>query len=50
MIETCKLVGVEPQSYLTSIITKLVNGHLNSKIDELLPWAYVTKSSLKAVA
>jgi transposase len=49
LIETCKLIGVEPQSYLTSIITKLVDGHLNSKIDELLPWAYVTKSSLKSV-
>jgi transposase len=50
LIETCKLIGVEPQNYLTDIITRLVNGHLNSKIDQLLPWAYVTKSSLKAVA
>jgi transposase len=50
LTETCKLIGVEPQNYLTDSTTRLVNGHLNSKIDELLPWAYVTKSSLKAVA
>jgi hypothetical protein len=50
LIETCKLIGVEPQNYLTDVITKLVNGHLNRKIDELLPWTSVTKSSLKAVA
>jgi transposase len=50
LIETCKLIGVEPQAYLADVITKLVNGHLNSKIDELLPWAYPANSPLKAVA
>jgi len=50
LIETCKLISVEPHNYLTDIITRLVNGHLNSKIDELMPWAYVTKSSVKVVA
>jgi transposase len=30
--------------------TKIVNGHPNSRIDELLPWAYVEKQSLKGVA
>jgi hypothetical protein len=38
------------QAYLADVITKLVNGHLNSKIDELLPWAYPANSPLKAVA
>jgi transposase len=50
LIETCKLIGVEPQTYLADVITKLVNGHLNSKINELLPWAYPENSPLKAVA
>ena len=40
LIETCKLNGIDPQAYLTDVITKIVNGHPNSRIDELLPWAY----------
>jgi transposase len=40
LIETCKLVGVEPQTYLADVITKIVNGHPNNRIDELLPWAH----------
>ena len=50
MIETCKLNGVEPQTYLTDVISKIVNGHPNSRIDELLPWAYPAPQSLKHVA
>ena len=40
LIETCKLNAIDPQAYLTDVITKIVNGHPNSHIDELLPWAY----------
>ena len=40
LIETCKLNAVDPHAYLTDVITKIVNGHPNSDIDELLPWAY----------
>ena len=50
LIETCKLVGVEPLTYLTEVITRIVAGHPNSRIDELLPWAYPTTPALKAVA
>ncbi len=49
LIETCKLCNVEPQSYLQDVITRIVNGHPNSKIDELLPWAYATAASLNDV-
>jgi transposase len=49
LIETCKLNGVDPLGYLSDVITKIVNGHPNSRIDELLPWAYV-EQPLKAVA
>lgn len=31
--------GVDPQNYLADVITRIVNGHPNSHIDELLPWA-----------
>jgi transposase len=40
LIETCKLTGVEPHAYLTDVITRIVDGHPNSRLDELLPWAY----------
>jgi transposase len=50
LIETCKLNGAEPQTYLTDVISKIVNGHPNSRIDELLPWAYPAARSLKHVA
>lgn len=49
--ETCKLNGIDPQAYLADVITKIVNGHPNSQIDDLLPWAYPAASSaLKRVA
>ena len=50
LIETCKLTGVDPQNYLADVIAKIVNGHPNSRIDELLPWAYPAARSLKHVA
>jgi len=50
LIETCSLIGVEPQSYLADVTTRIVNGHPNSRIDELLPWAYPVAPALKRVA
>jgi transposase len=50
LIETCKLIGVEPYAYLADVITRIVDGHPNSRIDELLPWAYPATPNLKAVA
>jgi transposase len=50
LIETCKLCGVEPHAYLEDVITRIVNHHPNSKIDDLLPWAYLATPDLKAVA
>jgi transposase len=50
LIETCKLNGVEPYAYLADVISKIVNGHPNSRINELLPWAYPAAQSLKHVA
>ena len=48
LIATCKLSGVEPQAYIEDVITKLVNGPLQSRIDELLPWAYAPKAISEA--
>jgi len=50
LIETCKLAGIDPQIYLADVIARIVNGHPNSRIDELLPWAYPASPALKRVA
>jgi transposase len=42
LVETCKLNGVDPQRYLTDLLTRLVNGWPNSRIDELMPWCWAT--------
>jgi hypothetical protein len=50
LVETCKLNAIDPQAYLADIITKIVNGHPNSNIDDLLPWAYTVPNDLSRVA
>lgn len=42
LVETCKLNNVNPQRYLTDLLTRLVNGWPNSRIDELMPWCWAT--------
>jgi hypothetical protein len=49
LIETCKLNGVDPYAYLTDVIIRIVAGHPQSQLDDLLPWAYAP-APLKAVA
>ena len=49
LIKTCKLNAVDPQAYLADIIARIVAGHPQSQIDDLLPWAYASLP-LKAVA
>jgi transposase len=39
LIETCKLHGVNPEAYLTDVLTKLVNNWPNSRLAQLTPWA-----------
>ena len=50
LVETCKLNGVDPQAYLCDVITRIVGGHPQSRLDELLPWASPTIPGLKAAA
>lgn len=40
LVETCKLNGVDPQRYFADVLTRLVNGSPNSRIDELMPWCW----------
>jgi transposase len=50
LVETCKLNGVDPQTYLADILARLVDGWPMRQIDELLPWAYKTSQTVRAAA
>jgi transposase len=40
LVETCKLNGVDPQRYLADMLTRLVDGWPQARIDELMPWCW----------
>lgn len=40
LIETAKLNGVDPHAYLERTLRRIVDGHPQSRIDDLLPWAF----------
>ncbi|XEN34816.1 hypothetical protein M728_005477 (plasmid) [Ensifer sp. WSM1721] len=42
-------MGSSPWPTWTDVITRVVNGHPNSQLDDLLPWAYAERS-ITAVA
>ena len=48
IIETCKLNGVEPFAYISSVMQKIAEGWPNSRIDELMPWAWSPIAQQKA--
>ena len=50
LVETCKLNGVDPQRYLTDLLTRLVNGWPNSRIDELMPWCWKPAEAIETQA
>jgi hypothetical protein len=44
------LPGVEPHAYLANVISRIVNGHPQARIDDLLPWQYPVTPQLQSVA
>lgn len=50
LIETAKLHNIDPQAYLADILTKLVNGWPNNRIDELMPWAWAAAQQQQKLA
>lgn len=50
LVETCKLNDIDPQAYLADVITRIVNGHPSSRIDDLMPWVYPAQPALSNVA
>jgi transposase len=45
LVECCKLHAVNPQAYFEDVLTRLVNGHPQSDIDQLTPWAWPATSA-----
>lgn len=43
-IQLIKLHRVNPAAYLEDVLTRLVVGHLNSRLDELTPWVWKAAS------
>ncbi len=50
LIETCKLHGVDPQAYFADVLTKLVNLWPESRLDELMPWAWAASRTTNRLA
>jgi len=50
LIATCKMNGVDPQAYLADVLTRIVDRHPMSRLDKLLPFAYLKPAPAKAVA
>jgi transposase len=39
LIETCKLIGVEPRAYLADVLERIISGRTPvNRLDELLAW------------
>lgn len=41
LIENCKLSGLDPQTWLTGVLSSLANGHPANRIGDLMPWTAV---------
>lgn len=46
LVETAKLNDIDPQAYITSIISRIVEGHPQSQIEQLMPWNCPPQSSV----
>ena len=49
IIETAKMNGLDPQAYLTDVLTR-INDHKINRIDELLPWNWVPLAPMAQAA
>lgn len=50
LIETCKLNGVDPETYLADVLARLVNLWPNRRLDELLPWVWAASHQRQKLA
>jgi transposase len=50
LADTCELKGVEPYGNLHDVLTRMVDGHPVSRLDELLPSTWKARDSVKSPA
>ncbi|MFA6207528.1 MAG: IS66 family transposase [Methylocystis sp.] len=48
IVATCKLNNLDPVAYIAKTLQAILDGHPQSRIDELMPWSFVAASSLAA--
>ena len=48
IVATCKLNDVDPLAYITKTLQAILDGHFQSRIEELMPWSFQPASSLAA--
>lgn len=50
LIATCKMNDVDPNAYIADVLAKIVARHPMSRIDDLLPFAYVKPKASRLAA
>lgn len=50
LIETCRRNEVDSQAYLTDVLTRLVHGWPQNRIDELIPWTWANNLAPRIAA
>ena len=50
LIATCKINDVDPNAYLSDVLARIVARHPMSRIDELLPFAYIKPKAQQLAA
>jgi len=48
LIGTCRMNGVEPYTYLKTVLEAIAAGHPASRLDALLPWAFAERAAAAA--
>ena len=48
IVATCKLNDVNPVDYIADTLRAILDGHPQSRIEELMPWRFQKTSSLAA--
>ena len=48
LIGTCKLNGINPQTYLEHVLGKILGGHMQENIQDLMPWNFKPDRVLNA--
>ncbi len=48
IVATCKLNDVDPVAYIVDTLQAILDGHPQSRIEELMPWSFASASTRAA--